>query len=89
MAFIVTLAVLAITGEHGLFHLLKLRDEQRNLERIAFHLQQNNEQLRHRIAQLQTDDRYIERVARDRLGLVRPGEIVYRLRTSQAQRAAH
>ncbi|MBI3784605.1 MAG: septum formation initiator family protein [Deltaproteobacteria bacterium] len=81
-AGIIALSITAVTGEHGLFHLLKLQDEQQNLERIVFHLQQNNEHQRDRIARLQSDDRYIERIARDRLGLVGQGEIVYRLRSA-------
>lgn len=34
-----------------------------------------NQRLREEIHRLQTDDRYIERLAREQLGLVRPGEI--------------
>lgn len=34
-----------------------------------------NQRLRDEIQRLQTDDRYIERLAREQLGLVRPGEI--------------
>ena len=34
-----------------------------------------NARLRNEIQRLETDDRYIERLAREQLGLVRPGEI--------------
>lgn len=46
------------------------RLEQRRRALIA-----QNELLREEIHRLQTDDRYIERLARQQLGLVRPGEI--------------
>jgi len=69
----------AIYGGHGLMDLLQLRGEQRQLEHAAFQLQQRNEQLRERVRLLQTDDRYIEKLARERLGLVKKGELVYRI----------
>ena len=71
--------VAAVYGEHGLMDLLRLQEEQRQLEQVAFRLQQSNEQLRTRIWRLQSDDRYIEKQARERLGLVKKGEIVYRV----------
>jgi cell division protein FtsB len=79
MAAIIALAVLAVTGEHGMLHLIKLREEQHGVERFAFQLQQSTEHLRQHIWKVQNDDRYIERLARDRLGLVRPDEMVYRV----------
>jgi cell division protein FtsB len=68
----------AVYGGHGLMHVQRMRSEQDNLQRMVFDLQQNNEQLRQRIRRLQSDDRYIEQLARQRLGLVKKGEIVYR-----------
>jgi Septum formation initiator len=47
-----------------------VRLEQHRLDLIA-----ENQRLREEIRRLQTDDRYIERLAREQLGLVRPGEI--------------
>jgi cell division protein FtsB len=72
-------AVVAVCGDHGLVHLLRLRHEQRELEHVTFRLQQRNEQLRQRIRRLQSDDTYIEKLARERLGLVKKGEIIYRV----------
>lgn len=48
----------------------KARLEQRRRDLIA-----DNARLRDEIERLQTDDRYIEEIARRQLGLVRPGEI--------------
>ena len=72
-------AFAAVYGEHGLIHLLRMRSEQRELEHTAFDLQQQNERLRERIQRLQSDDHYLEKLARERLGLVRKGEMLYRL----------
>jgi cell division protein FtsB len=77
-------AVAAVYGDHGLLHLLRLHGEQRELEGVVFQLQQHNEHLRQRIRHLQADDRYIEKLARERLGLVKPGEIIYRAAAPKA-----
>ncbi len=74
----------AVYGDHGLAHLRRMRDEQRNLEQTVFDLQQRNEQLRQRIHRLDTDDLYIEKLARERLGLVKPGELIYRVTAGSA-----
>ena len=79
VAGLILLVFAAVYGEHGLIHLLRMHSEQRELEHTAFDLQQQNERLRERIQRLQSDDHYLEKLARERLGLVRRGEILYRL----------
>jgi cell division protein DivIC len=74
---LVLFVVAAVNGERGLLDLLRLRSEQRELEHVAFQLQQRNEALRERIRHLQSDDAYIEKLARERLGLAKKGEIIY------------
>lgn len=81
---LVLFVVAAIYGEHGLLHVFQLQAQQRDLEQTAFLLQQRNEDLREQIRRLQSDDRYIEQVARERLGLVKKGEIIYRVITPPA-----
>jgi cell division protein FtsB len=76
---LILFVIAAVYGDHGLIHLLRMHSEQSELEHTAFDLQQQNERLRERIRRLQSDDHYIERLARERLGLVRKGEIMYRL----------
>ena len=76
---LVLFVIAAVYGDHGLMHLLRLRNEQSNLEHLTFTLQQSNEQLRQQIQRLQSDDWYLERLARERLGQVKKGEIIYRV----------
>lgn len=52
-----------------------LAREAARLEQHRRDLIAENQRLREEIQRLQTDDRYIERLAREQLGLVRPGEI--------------
>jgi len=86
---LVLFVIAAIYGDHGLVHLRRLRAEQQDLEHAAFQLQQRNEALRQRIHRLQSDDAYVEKLARERLGLVKNGEVVYRVAASPAPPPAH
>ena len=88
MVALLLFVVAAICGDHGLLHLLRMRGEQQELEHLAFYQQQRNEQLRKQIARLQSDDWYIEKRARERLGLVKKDEVIYRVSAPPAPPAA-
>jgi cell division protein FtsB len=80
IAATVTTALIAVVifGSRGLLHLQTLTKEQDELGRRIALLLHENEQLRERIHRLHTDDRTLERLARDQLGFTRPGEVIYR-----------
>jgi cell division protein FtsB len=84
VAGLILFVVAAVYGDHGLVHLLRMQREQVDLERMAFDLQQQNEHLRQRIHRLRSDDLYIEKLARERFGWVKKGEIVYRVTAAPA-----
>lgn len=50
-------------------------------------MQKENEAFRERIYRLRHDDLYLEKIAREDLGLVRPGEIIYRFTSSESKRS--
>jgi cell division protein FtsB len=77
--FLLLFVVAAVWGDHGLMDMLRLRTQQRDQEQTASALQQRNHQLRERIERLRTDDGYLEQLARERLGLVKKGEVIYRV----------
>lgn len=72
-------------GDRGLLHLSRLREEKKKLDDRNFVLQKENELLRERIYRLRHDNFYLEKSAREELGLTRPGEIVYRFSPSEAK----
>jgi cell division protein FtsB len=72
------LAGAAIFGDTGLLHLQRLRAEVAGLHRDVQALEAENERLSRAIADLRTDPAAVERIAREELGLVRPGERVLR-----------
>jgi len=74
---IVTAFVLVSFGETYL-RVFQLKREAARLEEERQELQRQNAQLREEIKLLQTSE-YVERLARERLGLVKPGEIALRI----------
>jgi len=75
---ILLLSLVTIVGERGVLHLLRLRGEKRQLDEQNYRLEKENEALRRRIARVRDDNYYLEKLAREELNLVRPGEVVYR-----------
>jgi cell division protein FtsB len=71
------LAVMAVFGDNGVLALRRLRGEVDTLVRESAR-SGGNERLSRQISELQEDPAVIERIAREELGLVRPGEKVLR-----------
>lgn len=67
----------ALLGGDGVNRLLHLRAERQELGEAAVRRIQGNAALREEIARLRSDRRYLEEIARKRLGLVQPDETVY------------
>ena len=75
---IVLLALYAVAGDRGAIHLWRLRGEKAKLDEQNFRLLKETEALRQRIAQVRNNNFYLEKLAREELNLVRPGEVIYR-----------
>jgi cell division protein FtsB len=73
-----------LIAPRGIRDLLVLRGHQIRLEHERSQLQADNSSLERNIRRLRSDDRYLQNMVRSELGLVRPGEIVYRFRTDAA-----
>jgi cell division protein FtsB len=78
LAVLLLLAVTALLGDNGVLALWRLRAEVDTLHREVRALEAANERLSRAIADLQENPAVIERIAREELGLVRPGERVLR-----------
>lgn len=79
---IATMAVAAsaVLGRQGARHLSRLRAERQQVSEATFALLRSNAQLREEIGRLRRDELHLEQLARRQLGLVRPGELVFRFR---------
>jgi len=82
IALLLGFALITTFGERGLLHLWRLSGENKRLGEKNFRLHRENEILHDKINHLRHDNRYLEKVAREDLGLVWPGEIVYQFASS-------
>jgi cell division protein FtsB len=84
---IILLSLYTMTGEWGVIHLWRLGEEQAKLDEQNYRLQKENDALRQRIFRLRNDNSYLEKLAREELNLVRPGEVIYRFPSSEPRRS--
>ena len=66
-------------GEYSVFEVRRVRAERVELEERLVALEQTNDCLRAWAEALQSDSATIERLARERYGMIRPGEVLYRI----------
>jgi cell division protein FtsB len=77
LAFVtLVLVVDALAGDGGLMDRLRARREYRELARSLEDLRQENATLRHDIKRYRDDPAAIESLARQELGLMKPGEVL-------------
>lgn len=73
------LAIGSAVAEGGFRRYWRLQQDMRQLEERNARLADDNARLRREVEALRDDPRAIERAAREELGFVRPGEIVFNL----------
>src|SRR5689334_1984529 len=72
----VGMLLLAVFDPHGALAVRRQRSKLQDVNSEVAKLEQQNEQLKKEIDQLRHDPATIERIAREQLGLVKPGEVV-------------
>lgn len=73
-------ALNALFGDRGLLELLKVQEEVESLDREIAMLRAENQRILEEIRSLKTSPLVVERLARENLGLVKPGEVVLLIR---------
>ena len=76
---LLALLVHDIFGAHGFLAMRRTQEEIRQTRDQIDKLNDENKSLADQVRALKTDPRAIERVAREKMGLARPGEMIYRL----------
>lgn len=66
-------------GEYSVFEVRSARAEAEQLRAELAALRAENDSLRAWADSLETDSATLERIAREQLGMIRPGEVLYRL----------
>ena len=77
LAIVIVTAVAASSGDKGLVRLYRMRAEYARVVARNVEIDADNERLRREIRLLREDRRSIERMAREELGMARPGERIY------------
>jgi cell division protein FtsB len=75
--FLLWILLLFFTGERGLLTFFRSRDTTDDLKTQIEQIRRENELLKQKIEKLIKDTAEIERLAREQLGMVKPGEKVY------------
>lgn len=81
------LLLVAVFGEQGLLKVRQLRRERIELEERVAALQAETAELRSDVRGMQSDPFLYEKAAREQLGLVKPGEVVYDFRPDPLERS--
>ena len=75
----VTLLIIFIFGDHGLFQLYKLKQERKQVQIHITQLRENRENLIAEKNRLENDLDYIEKLARERFKMAKAGEKVFKV----------
>ena len=79
---LVALVVASLVGNRSLIRLYWMHQTRATLEREIAQLTTNNAALADEVRALRTDPGRVEAIAREELGLVKPGELVYEFRAA-------
>jgi cell division protein FtsB len=77
---LIALVVGSLFGDRGMLHLMSQRERAERLQAEIQELRAENARIAAEIEALRRDPRAIERLAREELGLARPGETVFVIR---------
>lgn len=85
-SFLVFLAIFLIIFFPGYAKMQELRQKNRELEANINKLEKENLALQREKEKLEKDPDYLERVAREKLGIVKKGEVVYKVVSPEAEK---
>jgi cell division protein FtsB len=76
---VLLVAMHGIFGDHGYLAMRRARADVEKLRREVEQLDEQNQHLSGEVKALKSDPAAIERVAREEMGLAKPGELIFRL----------
>jgi cell division protein FtsB len=76
---LLALLVHDIFGAHGFIAMRRTQNEIRDIREQIGKINTENKSLADQVNSLKTDPKAIERIAREEMGLARPGELIYKL----------
>jgi cell division protein FtsB len=85
LGFFMLLIIMAVFHENGILNAYRFELEQLKIKKTNDELKTQNELLRQEIAALKSDPYAIEKIAREKLNLAKPGDKVYRIVSTQSK----
>ena len=79
LLFAATLLIIFVFGDHGLFQLYKLKKERAEIQLYITQLRKNREILHNEKNRLENDLQYVEKLAREKYRMAKPGEKVFKV----------
>ena len=83
--FIFLIAYWTIFGDNGILKLKKIEQENQQVKMASEKIKAENEKLKKEIKLLREDKKYVEKVAREELGMTRKDEIIYKKKQDNAK----
>ncbi len=83
LGFFLLLIIMAVFHENGILNAYRFEQEQVKMKEDNEDLKHANESLRQDIAALKSDPYAIEKIAREKLNLAKPGDQIYRIVPTQ------
>ena len=83
LSFVIFSAIILLFNDFGLIQLFQLQQKKIELTNESEKLLNQQITLRDKIDRLQTDDEYIEKLAREKFMMVIPGEKIYRVKNEK------
>ena len=84
LAALVLLIVQDIFGTHGVLAMRRSQQEAARVQKEIDQINEENRQLEDRVKALKNDPATIERIAREEMGLARPGEYIFKTEPKQS-----
>jgi len=88
LAALVLLIVQDIFGTHGVLAMRRSQQEAARVQKEIDQINEENRQLEERVKALKNDPATIERIAREEMGLARPGEYIFKTQPKQSDSPA-
>ena len=79
LLFVAALLIIFVFGDHGLFQLYKLKKERAEIQLYISQLRKDRETLSNEKDRLENDFKYIEKLAREKYRMAKPGEKVFKV----------
>jgi cell division protein FtsB len=83
--FIFLIAYWTIFGDNGLLKLRKVEQESEQVKAASEKIKKENERLKKEIKLLLDDRKYLEKVAREEMGMTSTDEIIYKKKPDEAK----